>query len=256
MSQQNKDIKNKYPKNVLLKFGVGPSLKFYAPNEKCMWRYSTLLDKEPETIEWLDSLSENDILWDVGANIGIYSLYASQRKKLKVMAFEPAAANYWLLNKNIQLNQAHDRVSAYLVALADKSKFERLYLRKTEFGAALNVLHQPVTDYGDMFGPEAEQGVFSCSIDDAVINYDLPSPTAIKIDVDGLEFNVLQGGKKILSEGGLRKIQLETNSDNIKQLADIICFLKSYGYKLIAERRSKVFLPNSSIHNYQFVKMG
>ena len=57
------------------------------------WRYETLLDKEPETIEWIDGFETGDTLWDIGANIGIYSIYAGV-KGIRTWGFEPHFANY------------------------------------------------------------------------------------------------------------------------------------------------------------------
>ena len=54
-------------------------MKFYEPNNLISWRVRTILDKEPDTIEWIDNFSidnnDNFIFWDIGANIGLYSLY-------------------------------------------------------------------------------------------------------------------------------------------------------------------------------------
>ena len=53
-------------------------MKFYEPNNLISWRVRTILDKEPDTIEWIDNFSidnnDNFIFWDIGANIGLYSL--------------------------------------------------------------------------------------------------------------------------------------------------------------------------------------
>ena len=67
-------------------------LKFYCPNGITYWRAKTLLKKEPETIEWIDSFKKDDVFWDVGANVGTYSLYAGM-KGIKTLAFEPSAGN-------------------------------------------------------------------------------------------------------------------------------------------------------------------
>ena len=54
---------------------------FFTPNSIIKWRVDTILSKEPETIEWIDSFKsdskEKIIFWDIGANIGLYSLYAA-----------------------------------------------------------------------------------------------------------------------------------------------------------------------------------
>src|SRR6516225_6500482 len=50
---------------------------FYCLGDLALWRARTLLAKEPETIEWIDSFRAGDVFWDVGANVGLYSLYAA-----------------------------------------------------------------------------------------------------------------------------------------------------------------------------------
>ena len=75
-------------------------LSLLCPNKITEFRARTFHEKEPETLEWIDSIGKEETLWDIGANVGLYSMYAAQ-KGLKVLAFEPSPANYHLLNSNI-----------------------------------------------------------------------------------------------------------------------------------------------------------
>lgn len=52
------------------------------------WLYDTLLEKEPETIEWIDGFGAGETMWDVGADVGIYSIYAA-------MLGSRRSARYW-----------------------------------------------------------------------------------------------------------------------------------------------------------------
>ena len=54
-------------------------IKFFVPNQLLNWRVDTYFSKEPETLEWIDNFEkkENLIFWDIGANIGLYSIYNS-----------------------------------------------------------------------------------------------------------------------------------------------------------------------------------
>ena len=63
-----------------------------------------LFKNEPETIEWIEKFSPETVFWDIGANVGIYSIYAGLNPKLKIFSFEPAANNFHLLNHNIIIN--------------------------------------------------------------------------------------------------------------------------------------------------------
>jgi hypothetical protein len=87
----------------------GP-IQFFCPGELPVWRAENLLTREPETIEWIDGFEEDSVLWDIGANIGIFSLYANLRHGISVLAFEPAAPNYYVLNKNIEINRVAGKV--------------------------------------------------------------------------------------------------------------------------------------------------
>ena len=75
--------------------------------------------KEPDMIEWIESFNRNDILFDVGANIGLYSIFASKQGIKKVIAFEPEALNFALLNQNIFLNNEQDRIVPLNVGLSN-----------------------------------------------------------------------------------------------------------------------------------------
>ena len=54
-------------------------LNLSIPNRKTRYRAKTFSTKEPETLDWIDSFEKNSVFWDVGANIGLYSLYAAKK---------------------------------------------------------------------------------------------------------------------------------------------------------------------------------
>ena len=99
----------------------GPhQLRYATPNKMCLWRAKTLATKEPSTIGWLDSLQPDAPLLDVGANVGMYSIYAAVVRRSRVFAFEPESQNYALLCRNIVLNEASGRIVAWSAALSDR----------------------------------------------------------------------------------------------------------------------------------------
>ena len=69
-------------------------------------RAKTYSIKEPDTLDWLDSFDPDSCYFDLGANIGQYSLYPAKKygDRIKVFAFEPQSNNYYALNKNIFFN--------------------------------------------------------------------------------------------------------------------------------------------------------
>jgi hypothetical protein len=68
------------------------------------WRARAIMTKEPGALEWIDSMVPGSVFWDIGANIGVLTLYAAMRGDLKVWAFEPAAVNHYNLVANCELN--------------------------------------------------------------------------------------------------------------------------------------------------------
>ena len=171
---------------------------------------------EPETLDWIDSMAAADVLFDVGANVGIYSLYAGARG-VRVWAFEPEAVNAGRLQQHIALNGLVGKVTPYVVALADRSRLDLLYLNGPAVlpAAALHAFGRAI-DYADRpFNAVATQGCYGTTLD-ALIEAGLPVPTHIKIDVDGLESAVIDGARRLLAHPGLRSILIEISHGHEK----------------------------------------
>ncbi len=230
----------------------GLEARLYAPNKYTAWRYKTMFIKEPETIQWVRALGADDILWDVGANVGVYTLYAALLAKCRVYAIEPGAANYWTLCKNIQMNRLDDRVLAYCIALGEEHKCAELFLQSSQAGGAQNALDRPLDDRGLSFKPQFKQGMLSIPADVLVGQLGLPCPTAIKIDVDGFEPQVLRGAAKTLANPTLRRVSLELNSANAELVATATTQLAEAGLQKTGEHRSPYVAANSPIHNFHF----
>ncbi len=230
----------------------GLEARFYAPNKHSAWRYKTMFIKEPETIEWLRGLTEEDIFWDVGANVGVYTIYAGLTAGCQTVAIEPGAANYWTLCKNIELNGLDDRVVAYCSALGDEHKCADLYLYSSDPGGAQNALDRPVTDSGKVYKPQFKQGMLSLPLDVMVEQLGAPQPTAIKIDVDGFEEPLLRGGARTFANEKMRRMTLEMNSSNTDLVSFAEGMLKEAGLEKVGEHRSPNVAPNSPIHNFHF----
>ena len=106
-------------------------------------RYTTLFSKEPDTIDWINSFEQNSIFYDIGANVGIYSVYASiLHKNIDTIAFEPSVFNLEILSKNIYINNLYDRISIYPISLDIKKNQNQFNMSKVEVGGALSGLEQ------------------------------------------------------------------------------------------------------------------
>ena len=79
-------------------------IRYNVVNQTTLWRAQTLFIKEPITIKWIRSFKKNKTMFDIGANIGIYSIYASLTRLVKVYAFEPESNNFQALMENIKIN--------------------------------------------------------------------------------------------------------------------------------------------------------
>ncbi|MFZ0034205.1 MAG: FkbM family methyltransferase [Sedimentisphaerales bacterium] len=232
------------------------AIKFFCPGKVPVGRARSLLSKEPETIEWINTFTDNDIFWDIGANVGLYSLYAGLNPSLTILSFEPSPANYYLLCRNLEINKMDNRISAYCLAFNDVSGLNTFYMQNTELGGALNSFAESVDCEGNPFTASLKQAMIGFSIDDFVKQFNPPFPNHIKIDVDGIENKIINGAKKTLSDERLKSFLIELDS-NRKQYTDgVIQIIKNAGLKFHVKKHCPRFDtgPYASIYNYIFVR--
>ena len=187
-------------------------MTFHTPNQMTAWRVKTLATKEPDTIRWLEAMTPGSVLVDIGANVGMYSVFAAVVRQVTVFAFEPEAQNYALLNANIDVNKLSDRVLAFPLALSDEMKLDKLYLSKFSAGGSCHSFAEQV---GFDLKPRPAaftQGAFSVTLDMLVENGAVPVPDYIKLDVDGIEHKVLAGARKTLANPKVREVLVELNT--------------------------------------------
>ncbi len=173
------------------------------------WRADTYASKEPDTLQWVaSSVSTGQVLYDVGANIGQYALLAARKMQGgTVFAFEPEALNYAKLNRNIVLNDLVGRVIPFCVAVAGSGGYGRFFSRNSAPGAALHAWEHPVTQGDEPFEVKNEQGMVSATLDE--LTSELPFPSHIKIDVDGIELAIVQGAERTLRDPRLMSALVE-----------------------------------------------
>jgi FkbM family methyltransferase len=177
--------------------------------------------KEPWTVRWIeDWMRPDEVFYDVGANVGAYSLVAalSPAVRARVVAVEPGYPTFAALSENVVRNGAQDRVTALGVALGRSTTLETLHLRTLDAGAALHTL-------GGHEGPSGaayRQPVLTFRLDDLVERFGLPSPAHIKLDVDGTELDVLAGSDRTLSDPSLRTVLAELDEEKAGQLEAVL----------------------------------
>jgi len=171
--------------NKTLKFANVRGQRTYIKN-----RMDRLLTKEPETIKWINQFAKDSVFFDVGANIGIYTLYSAVMRQNTVYSFEPHSASYKNLLDSINLNHL-DNCHAFCLALSDKVTLSAINVKNTHEGVADNRVGQR----GDYY-----HGCIEMNLDHLVSNGILPQPTHIKIDVDGFEDKVLTGAMSTIKK--------------------------------------------------------
>ena len=178
----------------------GNKFIFSTPNNLSRQRVLSFATKEPETLEWIDNIQQGSVLWDIGANIGLYSIYAARAKKSLVWSFEPSVFNLEMLSRNIYLNSLADRICIVPLPLSDKLGVGKMHLTSTEWGGALSTFEQDFGWDGNALPTVFEYNTIGVSMEEAIRDLAIPKPDYIKLDVDGLEHFILRGGISVLQD--------------------------------------------------------
>lgn len=194
--------------------------------------------KEPETIAWLESaLAPGDVFYDIGANIGAYSLIAAAHTKgqATIYAFEPNPGNFADLCHNIKLNSFDRCITPFYTALSNTSGLaHKGYIG---LAAAAGVLAAE---------KKLSLAVPGFSLDDLVAILHLSPPNILKLDVDGAELLVLRGARKTLGQSALRSVLVEIN-EMLTPSENILAIFRVAGFGNPEKHRR-----NGSTFNYIF----
>ncbi len=214
-------------------------VKYLVPNRQCLWRVKSLHTKEPDTLEWISKFNNDDILIDIGANVGMYTIWAAVKQGVNVYAFEPESQNYALLCRNIQLNNIQDRVTAYCMAISDDKGeiggiyIDRLNLSSFMLGSSCHSFGEEVDFHLKSRPSVFRQGCFSISLDHFIAHGELRDSDAqihIKIDVDGIEHKVIASAMNTFKSSQVQSVLIELNT-NLDQHNELIALMEGLGYK-------------------------
>jgi FkbM family methyltransferase len=180
---------------------------------------------------FLFSLRPDDVVWDVGASVGLFSVHAAGIAKT-VVAFEPDPQTFARLRQNVELNALQRLIQCRSEALGDKQGQVSL---RTD-GLAGNA--PSLVDLGRHSG---ESPIPMTTVDRLVAD-DVPLPTVLKIDVEGAELLVLRGATALLaSTSSPRLIFLEVHPQFLPQFggsaAEVEAVISGHGYKLASRLR-------------------
>lgn len=162
--------------------------------------------KEPETIDWLErTFGESSVLYDIGANVGAYSLVAASTggPGSHVIAIEASPFTFASLCANVVLNDFTERITPLQLLLAERAGVRSFVLGSTIAGEASHPGERAGTPGLDLA---------AIPLDEAVRLFGLPNATHIKIDVDGGEDAVLDGAGDTLRSSTLKHVLIEVES--------------------------------------------
>lgn len=219
-------------------------IKFNIVNEQTLWRAKTLYTKEPITISWIRGFKKDEIFFDIGANVGIYSIFSAINNSTKVYSFEPETNNFQVLMQNIITNNLNGIVMPYQIGLSDKTELTNLNLNYFAAGLSHHTVGLDALDHTNLKPIESKykQGIFSTTIDDICSKWNIPIPSHIKIDVDGIEHKIISQSIKTLSSPEVKSVLVEIN-ENRTEDKDIIKTMKdnkfSYDINQVNEARRK-----------------
>lgn len=217
----------------------GVKLYISTPNWINKYRADSFSTKEPETLEWFDGIPQGSVVWDIGANVGLYTCYAAKARDCQVFAFEPSVFNLELLARNIFLNGVVDQTTIVPLPLSDKLSVNKLNMTTTEWGGALSTFGQLYGQDGKTLFKVFEFKTIGVSISDAVEYLKIPQPDYIKMDVDGIEHLILKGGGEVLKS--VKGVLIEINEEFEKQTVDSARYLNEAGLMFKEKRHAEEF---------------
>ncbi|MCP3680253.1 MAG: FkbM family methyltransferase [Gammaproteobacteria bacterium] len=179
-------------------------------------RYDSFWTKEPETIKWIESFESNAVFLDIGANIGLYSLYcASLYPDINIYAYEPMYENFKRFKDNISLNK-FSNITVFNAAISNTNNCMRFEPKSVEIGSS-----------GGQLIKETGTGIYvSCTkIDDLWLQ-----PDYIKIDIDGQENKVIEGAMHTIKRGIVKSWLIEFD-DKVDAFDNLELFIKN-GYTI------------------------
>ena len=233
---------NIFPKNIYKKEKISFNLIdiYYSPSNnlvKRRWLKFEKDGKEQNTIDWINSFKDHEVFFDIGANIGVFSIYAGLKHNIKVYAFEPEVNSFIDLAKTIKLNKCNN-ITPVLIALSD-IRSVNYFNYKSEFESG-----QSNHNFGDQIQKSFSYLMCSEKIDNLVSTKAILEPNYIKIDIDGNEKKVLHGMQKTLKLKSMKSVLIEVNDEERDYFYNY--FLDS-GYKLTGR-------PTGKNRNYIYTK--
>ena len=189
------------------------------------------MNKNDLVWKWLNWLTPNDVLYDIGSANGLEGFSALHLNNCKVHFIEPYTPSIETILKTISLTKLNKPDISFEVihaACTEKEDYKRLLMH------GLPLPGETLNTYNDRHGYEegggrdrknffSSQWVKGVTIDSLHFNYKLDMPNFIKMDVDGHEDKVIEGAKKILTTQSVKSWAIEiTGEKRIEYITKIM----------------------------------
>jgi len=217
------------------------SFNLFTPNQMCKMRADTFSTKEPEILSWIDENGSDGTFWDIGANIGLYSIYYAKSQPGSVISFEPSVFNLKQLAKNISINNLSDKLGLFPMPLSDHTGYSNFIISSSEEGSAQNAFGVNYGYDGNKIVNNIEYKVMGFSGDKLVEAGLIENiPKLIKIDVDGIEHMILRGMKNVLRSKECYSVFVEVNDAFEEQAEGVKDILEECGFKLSIKAQAEM----------------
>lgn len=212
-------------------------LSIYVQNIREYETRANSCKKEPETISWIEKIAKpGNIFYDIGANIGAYSLVAAVNG-LDVYAFEPSYPNFYTLQRNISLNELDKKISALPIGFSEGTQIVKFKYLETTSGSSKSYYNKADRFHVAHNHLEAEKETLLFSLNDLIKIFHIPYPHAIKIDVDGAEIDVLRGAENVLKCQTLTTLLVEIN-EAFGYTKEILAILEIHNFLVTSKHRT------------------
>jgi FkbM family methyltransferase len=194
-------------------------------------------EKEPFTVEWIEqSIEPGDVFYDIGANVGAYSLIAAKTtaNQARIFAFEPSPSSFLDLSRNVALNDCARSIVPLPFALWSCNELLTLAPGQTVAGAIsrpdISGAAEHRVDHRSSNDEAGSVTIVGVPLDEVVERLGLPAPTHAKIDTDGYEVDVLLGAERTLARPQWRSIIIELDREETPRNDEIRTLLADAGF--------------------------
>lgn len=218
--------------------------------------------KEPMTQRWIETMPKGSCLWDIGANIGVFSFLAASRG-IRVLAIETLPSNVIALNRTLLANpHVASNVTVIPIALAQTDGIKSLLASSwVAASSGAQVVEYPIADdQGPDQCPSQAPGVTMLTLTGDTLQTFLGgakgTPNFIKLDVDGNELEILHGLHSVLSSQSVESLLVETQDSDHRR--NIEAFLNNLGFVTRSEDMEPTVLadPDRGSWNLIFRRLG